>query len=112
METLQQNPELTKIQFEKRNAMQTAFDRIESMVGEGSGTEGKVEASKKFLEEVRGSDYRLEQATAKLVEFFELELELEKREQELVSILPNMSTKLAANDEFFSENQDKKYSVQ
>ncbi len=111
METIIEEPGLTKIQFEKRAAMQEAFERIET-IAEETGDQGMVESSKKFLSEVSGMDYRLEQSAAKLVEYFEMKAELGRREKELVNIFPEAQTKLSANDSYFLQNQDKKYLLQ
>ena len=87
--------------------MQEVFDKIEASLGEVKGSDARFAAAQKYLEEVEGKDYRLEQAAAKLVEYFKLEMEVENRRGELESILPGMGEKLAANDSHFHQDGEK-----
>ncbi len=102
METIQQEKLPTKIYQERVSAMQGALDRVMFLIQE---SDNKVEASRKFLEEVKGKDYRLEQAAAKLVEYFELQEELGKREGEITRLVPDAVKKL------LSRSGDEKYLV-
>ena len=116
METLSQEPQLSEAQLGKQNAMQSAFNKIEALAGTDSRDEKKVEAAKKLLEELRSSGnlegreiYRTEQALTKLVEYFELESNLNMRKGEIINIYPDAAKKLAANDEHYTP--DDKYAV-
>lgn len=118
METKSQAPQLSDIEIVKRSAMQTAFENIESRTGDDTRDENKANIAKKLLEDLRSSHglegktaYRMEQALAKLEEYFRMESELSMRKGELVTILPELATKLAANDSLYSTSPDDKYNV-
>lgn len=118
METMSQAPQLSDVQVVKRNAMQTAFESVEARTGEDSRDVTKADIAKKLIEELRGSNnregrsaYRMEQALAKLEEYFRMEAELNMRKGELVTILPELAQKLAANDTTYSSSPDDKYKV-
>ena len=115
---MSQIKQLSDVQTVKRNAMQSAFESIEARAGEDSRDETKANIAKKLLEELRSSKnlegksvYRMEQALAKLEEYFQMETELNMRKGELISIFPDMATKLAANDARYSTSPDDKYKV-
>lgn len=117
METAQEHPkapEMSKVVQEKKTAMQSVYDAIVAEVGERAPLSTQLQASQRFLDKVRGQDYRLEQAAAKLCEYFEFEVSSEKertlRRGELEHILPGISSRLAANDEHYHDG-DKRYLV-
>lgn len=118
METISQIPNVSETQIAKSNAMQSAFENIEARAGEGSRDEEKADIAKKLLEELRSSKnlegksvYRMEQALAKLEEYFRMESELNLRKSELVTIFPGMAAKLSANDTRYFTSPDDKYKV-
>ncbi len=117
METLTTSPELSKVSLEKKNALQEVVDTIFSRAGESATSEQLLQAATDYLEEVRGN-YRLEQATAKLQEYYQLEIDTEMqlsaRRKELDSITPGVGDRLrAVNDDRFSNlsSPDERYQV-
>jgi hypothetical protein len=110
----QGSPQQNNLQEQKRLTMQQIFDKVESLQGEGLGVE-RLEVIKGLYEEVKGKDYRREEALAKLIEYYELELkaaeELFLRSKEIISVYPGAVGRLgfiAANDDQFN---DIKYNV-
>ncbi len=101
MEAMTQEPQLTNIQSEKKHAMQEAFDQIENVTGVDVANESKLNAARKLLSEVAGTNYRLEQALAKLVEYFQMELEVEMRAAEIKKIFPGANITSASNEARF-----------
>lgn len=103
-------PTLTKVQQEKKWAMEQALRDIEAEAGQD--IKKKLEVAKRLLEEVKGKDYRREQALAKLVEYFTLLLEVEMRKEELERNLSGVSYPPAVNDQSgLEELEDDKYLV-
>jgi hypothetical protein len=105
METMNQRqekePQLTKIEGERMDAMRSALERIEDLIKEGKGN---VEAARIFLEEVKGKDYRLEQAAAKLLDRFEMRAELGRRDAEIARFSPGFKYDTeAANDQHYDK---------
>lgn len=115
---MSQAPHLSEVQFAKRSAMQSAFEKIEQLAGDDKRDSTKAAVAKKLLEEIRSSKslegsstYRMEQALAKLAEYFEMESELNMRKGELVTIFPEIKNKLSANDDVYSVSPEDKYNV-
>lgn len=111
IETLTQQPEVSKVALEKRNAIQTVIDTILSEAGEKASTEQKLNAVREYIKNVEGKEYRLEQAARKLEEYFKLEVDSEKelaaRRMELEGFLPGVGERLqAANDPQFNKKDD------
>lgn len=117
-ETLTQSPVVSTATLEKKSAIQTAADTIFSRIGENPTSEQALAAATLYLEEVRAlGNYRLEQAAAKLEEYYRFEVqtdrELAMRRKELDDVLPGIGERLrAANDERFNNSaNDEKYKV-
>lgn len=86
METInqEQTPTLSTVEQQKEVAGEFVANRIEDMKQERNI--GTLEAAKLVYEEVKGQNYREEQAAAKLLEFLNLQNELDLREKEIKSM--------------------------
>jgi hypothetical protein len=104
METVQQQPQMSLLEQRRSEAMEEALKSIETISQESNVD--LLSASKLFLETVRQENkYHLEEAVAKLVEYFEIKSDLITRESELKRWSPEVVTilehtkALASNDE-------------
>lgn len=102
METItqEQRPLLSIVEKQKEEASKFVAERIVEIKAE-KGVNVLV-AVREVYEEVRGQKYREEQAVAKLLEFLNLQNEVELRGKEIVDIFPGLAhlvTKTSSDDE-------------
>ncbi len=92
--------QLSVVEQQKEIAGEFVMSRIESIRQEKNI--GVLEAAKLVYEEVKGENFREEQATAKLLEFLNLQNELGLREEEIkrtYSKLSSLVNNRASNDD-------------
>lgn len=90
MEIINQAPKSPSIiERQKQEASAFVTERISSLINEKNIS--KLNAARQVYEEVKGRDYRQEQATAKLLELLEMQNEVDLRTQEIVETYPDMA---------------------
>lgn len=102
METIKQEeaPKLSIVEQKKAIAAEFVARRIETLKQEKGLS--LLASAREVYEEVKGQDYREEQAVAKLLEYLEMQNELSLRKQEIKGGYPELFTfteNVAANDE-------------
>lgn len=103
---IETQPQLSVIEQKKREAGVFVANKLQELQKEGKS---KLEAAKIIYEQVKGNDFREEQALAKLLEYFNLRNEVDNRAVEIGKEYPALSFTLQA--ELPSAN-DEKYSIQ
>jgi hypothetical protein len=88
METpnIQEQPPISNRERERSEAGKVVADRIVALINERGVS--VLDATKSVYEEVKGKDYRQEEATAKLLEYYEIVHEAELRRGELSRTYP------------------------
>lgn len=102
METItqEQGPSLSIVEKQKEEASRFVAERI----GEIKSEKGVsiLHAARQVYEEVKGEKYREEQATAKLLEFLNLQNEIVLRKKEITGTFPGLAhliTEDSSNDD-------------
>ncbi|MCF7843538.1 hypothetical protein K9M47_01425 [Candidatus Gracilibacteria bacterium] len=99
----QEQAPVSIIEQQKKEAGSFVTSRINSLIQENNLS--NLEAARVVYKEVKGNDYRKEQASAKLLEYLNMANEIDMREKEIVSTYPSMNTiiniKPASNDDKF-----------
>lgn len=97
----QEQAPVSIIEQQKKEAGIFVTDRITSLSQEKNIN--NLEAARMVYEEVKGNDYRKEQASAKLLEYLDMANEVDMREKEIINLYPAMNTIIsggnASNDE-------------
>ena len=102
--TLETKGELSIVEQKKAAAAEFIAGRVEALKQEKGLS--LLASAREVYEEVKGQDYREEQAIAKLLEYLEMQNELSLRKQEIKDTFSSLST--------FTENDavhDQKYLV-
>ena len=106
MENISQEPTMSVVERQKLEASEFVADRINELMKENKSS---LEAARIVYEEVKGNEYRKEQATAKLLEFLTLANEVHLRSGEINTKYPAF-TGIVANVNFNnSPENDAKY---
>ena len=104
----------------RRNSLQEVFDKIDLIAGPTATTAEKLVVAKKLQNEaiekknepfMEGVSAKLKECYETMIKFYELELEVENRMDELDRILPGARQKIAANDPHFLIDKEIKYKV-
>lgn len=95
METMHHNEapqqeQLSIVEQKKQEASLFVEQRITTLMQEENSS--LLHAVHRVYEEVKGNDYRKEQATAKLLEYLSLANEVGLREEEIVTAYPNFAS--------------------
>lgn len=85
-----QQEQLSIVEQKKQEASLFVEQRVTSLMQEENTS--LLSAVHRVYEEVKGNDYRKEQATAKLLECLSLANEVGLREEEIVRVYPNLSS--------------------
>ncbi len=97
----QEQAPVSIIEQQKKEAGIFVTSRINSLIQENNVS--NLEATRMVYEEVKGNDYRKEQASAKLLEYLNMANEVDLREKEIVNLYPAMNTIIngrpASNDD-------------
>ncbi len=101
---LEVEPQLSTIEQQKREAGVFVANKLKELQQEGKS---KLEAAKMIYDEIKGNDFRKEQALAKLLEYFNLREDVDNRAIEIGTEYPALSVMLleeqpVANDAKYS----------
>ncbi len=103
METINQAPQISLVERQKSEAGKFVAGRLESIMKEDSSL-SLLTAAHKVHEEVKGNNYREEQAIAKVLEYLTMKNEVDMRGGEITRTYGALSSVVegrsgAANDE-------------